>query len=74
MFMQVRSVCKLIISFINLRNPLFKLVMSLLKCTGCNNIHMLCIQSVEQFFVNIGFFCVKGECTFTPKSNFGNIS
>ena len=28
-------------------NPLFKLVMSLLKCTGCNNIHVLCIQSVE---------------------------
>ena len=27
--------------------------MSLLKCTRCNTIYVLCIQSAEQFFVNI---------------------
>ena len=34
--------------------------MSLLKCTGCNNIYVSCTEYVEKFFVNIGLLC-KGR-------------
>ena len=46
--------------FIRVWNPLFTLIMSLLKCTGCNNIHAFCTEYVEKFFVTIGFLC-KGR-------------
>ena len=39
---------------------MFKLIISLLKCTGCNNIYVFCTEYVEKFFVNIGFLC-KGR-------------
>ena len=41
-------------------NPLFKLIVSLLKCTGCNNIYVFCTEHVEKCFVNIDSLC-KGR-------------
>ena len=40
-----------------------------LKCTGCHSIYVLCIQSVEQFFVNIGGFFVQTENAYLLQSN-----